>query len=252
MKLLKPFLASVIFIVLGIYFTNYFNATLSYLHLNINPTLALFISSPFNISTDGSPIYSLYFPAVLIFILGIYLKNFNRAFQRKCNLRAVFIMSIAASYIKSTGSMLYYAGYADHGLSLGTSIITLSFIVAFVISLEVYVERKEHLEHLYSRFMFAFISSMLLLLAFLTAVSFFTTSSFVVHAMGLTAFLILFVPFYERRNISDFALREERVAAEIARKEENKMVAFTKKEERDIVNFTKEEERALLHDKKPV
>jgi hypothetical protein len=246
MKLLKPLLASLIFIALGIFFTNYFNVTISYLRISIDPRLALFISSPFNVSTDGNPLYSLYFPAVLIFILGVYLKNFNKAFQRKCNLRSIFVMSIIASYIKSIGSMLYYTGYSDYGISLGTSIITLSFIVAFVISLEVYVERKERIEHLYSGFVFVLIYSLILLLAFLTAISFFTTSSYVVHAMGLVAFILMFVPFYERSNILHFAAKEERAAADLALKEERRLADLAKTEEHRIAGFTKKESGLLF------
>ncbi len=250
MKLLKPLLASLIFLALGIFFTYYFNGTLAYIHININPGLALFISSPFNVSTDGKLLYSLYFPAVLIFLLGFYLKNFNKAFQKKCNLRSVFIMSVAASYVKSIGSMLYYVGYSDYGISLGTSIITLSFIIAFIISLEVYIARKERIEHLYSGFMFMVIYTLVLLLAFLTAISFFTTSSYVVHAMGLVAFLLMFVPFYERSNILAFAVNEEHAAADFAVKEEHRIANLAAKEERNIVAFTKEESRILLDRKK--
>ncbi len=245
MKLLKPLLASLVFVALGIYFTYYFNSTLAYLNLNINSELALFLSSPFNISTDGNPLCSLYLPALLIFILGVYLKNFNKAFQMKCSLRAVFVMSVAASYIKSIGSILYYAGYADYGISLGTSIITLSFIAAFVISLEVYVERKERFEHIYSHFMYALISSLILLLAFLTAVSFFMTSSFVVHAMGLIAFLILFIPFYERYNIVNFAKKEERAAADLARKEKHVAANFARNEGHFAADFTRKEKHKV-------
>jgi hypothetical protein len=43
-------------------------------------------------STEGSPLYNLYLPTALIFIFGVYLKNFNSAFQKKCNLRAVFLL----------------------------------------------------------------------------------------------------------------------------------------------------------------
>jgi hypothetical protein len=209
MKLLRPLLAGLAFLALGIFFTNYFAYTLALFHLNGNSELALFISSPFNISTEGQPLYSLYLPAVLIFVVGAYLKNFNKAFQRKCRLRAIFIFGVLASYMKSVGSMLYYVGYANYGISLGTSVMTLSFIAAFAISLEVYVERKERFEHLYSPFMFTVISGLILLLAALTLVSFFTTSSLLVHAMGLSAFLLLFVPYYERHNIARFVRKEE-------------------------------------------
>jgi hypothetical protein len=213
MKLLKPILASLLFLALGIYFTNYFGMTLAYLHLNVSPELTLFISSPFNISTEGQPLYNLYYPAFLILVLGIYLTNFNKSFQRKCNLRSIFIMGVIASYVKSIVSMPYYTGYSNYGISLGTSIITLSFIAAFVISLEVYVERKERFQHLYGQFMFTIITVLILLIALLTTVSFFTTSSFLVHAIGISAFLLMFIPFYERHNIAKFIRKEEQVIA---------------------------------------
>jgi hypothetical protein len=106
--------------------------------------------------------------------------------------------------------MLYYRGYSDFGISLGTSIITLCFLAAFVISLEVYIERKEKVEHLYGHFLFALLSSLILLLGVMILFSFFATSSFLVHAMGLTAFLVIFIPYYERANIRRFLAREER------------------------------------------
>jgi hypothetical protein len=228
MKLIRPILASLLFIALVIYFTNYFAGTLTYLHLNIKPELALFISSPFNISTEGRPLYNLYYPALLILILGVYLENFNKAFQKKCNFGAIFVMAIIASYMKSVGSILYYRGYANYGISLGTSIITLSFIAAFVISLEIYVERKERLEHIYSHFMFTLISALILLVAFLTFISFFTTSSFVVHALGLATFLLLFIPFYERGNIVKFLEKEEHMLLEPKRAKRPKLMKAVK------------------------
>jgi hypothetical protein len=223
MKVLKPIAAAAIFFLLTIYFTYYFSPAVPHTlsvagsHITISPEQGYFISSPFNMQTEGHPLYNLYLPTVLIFLLGVYLKNFNRAFQRKCNLRAVFLMAIAASYIKSWGSMLYYSGYSDYGISLGTSIITLCFLAAFVISLEVYIERKERFEHLYGHFMFAVLTSLVVLLAVLVFFSFFSTSSFLVHAMGLTAFMIMFVPFYERANIARFFKKEEKAIATIAR-----------------------------------
>jgi hypothetical protein len=229
MKLIRPALAALIFLLLTLFFTPtiaqtggpgvqlfnmlsgllpyHFNpavshsATLFSSRLTITPFEGYFISSPFDMQTDGSPLYNLFFPTVLIFLLGVYLKNFNKSFQKKCNLRAIFIMAILASYVKSLGSIFYYRGYADFGISLGTSVITLCFLAAFIISLEVYIEEKETVAHLYGRFMFAVLSCLVLLLAVLSAVSFFVTSSFLVHAMGLTAFLIIFIPYYERGNI---------------------------------------------------
>ncbi|MDE1865890.1 MAG: hypothetical protein KGH94_04620 [Candidatus Micrarchaeota archaeon] len=214
MEVLKPALAAAIFFFLTICFSYYFNPAIPHSislagwSVTIGAEAQYFISSPFNIQTEGSPVYNLYLPTVLIFLLGLYLKNLNKAFQEKCSLRAVFIMAIAASYVKSLGSMLYYRGYSDFGISLGTSIITLSFLVAFLISLEVYIERKERFDHLYGHFMFALLSSLVLLLGMLIFFSFFSTSSFIVHAMGLTAFMAMFVPFYERANIARF-MREE-------------------------------------------
>jgi hypothetical protein len=191
-NVLKPIAASIIFVALALYFTYYFHNTTE---------LGLFISSPFNMSTEGHLGYNLVLPAVLIFLVGIYLKNFNRAFMKKCSLRAVFLMGIAASYMKSIGSILYYKGYADYGISLGTSIITLAFFAAFIISMEVYIENKEHVAHLYGRFMFTILSVLLIILAVFIFLSYFGSSSMVVHLMGLTSFLVLFIPYYERNNI---------------------------------------------------
>lgn len=215
MKILKPVIAAAIFFLLTVYFTYYFSPTLSYLHLKPDSGPALFVSSPFNMQTEGHLLYNLYLPTILIFVLGFYLKNFNRSFQRKCNLRTVFIMAIIASYVKSWVGMqyIYNIGYSDHGISLGTSIITLSFLAAFVVSLEVYIEGKEKVEHLYGHFMFAVLSSLILLLAVLIFFSFFSTSSLVVHLIGLTAFMLLFIPYYERRNIARFLAREKRALA---------------------------------------
>ena len=200
-NMLKPIGASAIFVALVIYFTYYFHNTTE---------LGLFISSPFNMSTENYPAYNLYLPALLIFMVGIYLKNFNRAFMRKCSLRAVFIMGILASYMKSIGSMLYYKGYADFGISLGTSIITLAFFAAFIISLEVYIENKEHVEHMYGRFLFSILTVLLILLSIFIFLSYFASSSLVVHLMGLTSFLLLFIPYYERANIMKEIRKEDK------------------------------------------
>lgn len=205
-NLAKPALASLLFIALALYFTYYFRNT---------SELGLFISSPFNMSTEGHLFYNLYLPAVLIFLVGIYLKNYNRAFMRKCSLRAVFMMGILASYMKSVGSMLYYKGYGDFGISLGTSIITLSFFAAFIISLEAYIENKEHVEHLYSRFMFTILTVMLIILSIFVFLSYFGSSSLLVHLMGLISFLLLFIPYYERANIMRLMRKEERVIEEV-------------------------------------
>ncbi len=237
MKLLRPFLAALIFFVLTLYFTPslpqgsqgsgilYSVSGLLPYHLNpavphtfaiagytltITPREQYFLGSPFDMETEGNPLYNLYLPTILIFMLGLYLKNFNKAFQKKCNLRAVFIIAIAASYIKSLGSMLYYTGYSDFGISLGTSIITLCFLAAFLISLEVYIEGKEKVEHLYGHFMFTVLSSLILLLAVMVLFSFFVSSSFLVHGMGLVAFLVIFIPYYERSNIRNFLSKEEK------------------------------------------
>lgn len=197
-----PVLLCVLFIVLCIFFTNYFNTTLLFMHLNANPELVLFISSPFNISTELQPLYTVAMPAFIIVILGVYLDHFNKDFQKKCNIVVIFVMGILASYMKSVGSLLYYKGYANYGISLGTSIITLAFIATFVISLEVYIRRKQKFEPLYGHFIFTVISALVVALAVLIFLSFFATSSYLVHLVGLVAFLILFVPFYERHNIA--------------------------------------------------
>lgn len=210
MKLLKPFLAALLFFALSVYFTYYYNSTLQYLGFSPQSWQALFVSSPFNMSAETDLLYNLYIPTAIIFGLGVYLKNFNTAFQRKGSFRSIFVFSILASYVKSALSAQYYSGYSGFGISLGTSIITLSFLAAFIISLEVYVERKERYEHLYSRFMFGVISSLIAVLALLTLASFFLqTNSAVVHLMGLTAFLIMFVPWYERSNIRRLWRREQ-------------------------------------------
>jgi hypothetical protein len=222
MEILKPIIAAAIFFLLTFYFSYYFNPSVPHAlslaghSITITPIQSYFISSPFNMQTEGRPLYNLYIPTTLIFLLGVYLKNFNRAFQRKCGLGAVFAMAVIASYVKSLGSMLYYSGYSNYGISLGTSIITLCFLAAFVISLEVYIERKERFQHLYGHFMFAMLSSLVLLLALLVFLSFFTTSSFIVHAMGLSAFMLMFIPFYERANIARFFRKEEKAIVSLA------------------------------------
>lgn len=205
MKIIRPMLISILFVVLVVYFTYYFKST---------TLLSLFISSPFNMTTEansaGDLTYNLIFPAVLIFIIGVYLKNYNKAFQKKCSLRAVFLMAILASYIKSIGSLIYYKNYADFGISLGTSVITLCFVVVFVISLEVYIRNKEEIEHLYGGFLFSIMSVLVLLLGVLIFFSVFTMSSLLVHLMGVVSFIIVFVPYYERKNISKFVRKEEK------------------------------------------
>jgi hypothetical protein len=208
MKALSPLVATLLFIILSVYFTIYFQGTLTYFHLNPTSELAIFISSPFNMSTEGAPLYNLYLPAILIFVVGSYLKNFNKAFQKKSSLKAIFLMAILASYIKSVGSMLYYKGYGDYGISLGTSIIFLSFVITLIISLEVYIDRKQKYDHLYGKFIFSILTALVLLLGGLLLSAFFVTSSFLVHLMGAIAFLILFVPYYERHNIVKFIHRK--------------------------------------------
>jgi hypothetical protein len=208
-KVLRPLLAALLFVALSVYFTYYFNNT---------SELGLFLSSPFNMTTEGDLLYNLYLPAMLIFILGVYLKNFNSSFQRKCNLRSIFVISILASYVKSFVGMQYYRGYADFGISLGTSIITLSFAAATIISMEVYIEDKERLHHLYGRFMFVLLSVLLLLLGVFTFLSFFVSSSLLVHLIGLMAFLLLFIPWYERANIIRAMRSEEHAVAAMERR----------------------------------
>ena len=197
MKLLKPILASVLFFA----FTYYFSYIL---HPATNPLL--FISSPFNITTEGNPLYNLYAPAVLIFIVATYLKNFNKAFMKKASLRAVYLSSIAASYIKSYIGMFYYHG----GISLGTSIITLSFLAAFIIALEVYIQNKQELSHIYSHFILYLLAALFIMLVFFIALGFFTGTSAFVHEIGVLSFLLIFIPYYERGNIMRYARERER------------------------------------------
>lgn len=196
MKLLKPVLASLIFLGLTYYFSYVFNPGSS--------QALLFISSPFNMSTEGQPILNMYAPALLIFVIAFYLKNFNDAFVRKASLRAVYVFSIMASYIKSFVGLYIY-----NGVSLGTSIITLSFIATFLIALEVLIKDKRSIEHLYSHFIIYIIGTLFLLLAFFSLISFFIGISATVHAIGILSFLILFIPYYERKNLSRFLKKEE-------------------------------------------
>jgi hypothetical protein len=217
MKLANSILTSIIFVLLSVFFTGYFVPTLIHFNVGLSNELTLFVSSPFNISSEGHPLYNVIFPAMLILILGVYLENFNTAFKSRCDLRAIFAMAILASYVKSIGSMIYYRGYVDFGISLGTSIITLSFIAVFLISLEVYIERRERLERYYGHFMFSLLSALILLLAVLAGISFFATSSFIVHAMGLIAFLVMFVPFFERQSMAEYVQNKNRTAASRAK-----------------------------------
>ena len=198
MRMLKPVLAALLFL-----------ATTYYFSYVINPgtnNLLLFISSPFNISTEGMPLFNIAAPALLIFIIAFYLKNFNDSFVRKASLRAVYVFAIAASYIKSFIGIFMYGG----GISLGTSIIALSFIATFLIALEVLIKDKEAMGHLYGPFMIYFLATLLLLLIFFSAISFFTGISADVHIIGVLVFLLLFIPYYERANLSKFLKNEER------------------------------------------
>lgn len=194
-KIAKSVLASLLFF-FAVYYVSYV--------LKPSSLWLLFLSSPFNIVVEQHALYNMYFPAILIFVVSFYLKNFNKSFLRKCSLRAIFLIAFAANYIEGL------VGYVHYGaIPLGTSVITLSFIAAFLISLEVYVERKEHIEHLYSTFLFSIISVLVLLLAFLVFLAFFTGNSTIVHAIGIAAFLPIFIAFYERKNIERFARYEE-------------------------------------------
>lgn len=205
MKLLKPFLAGVLFFAVAYYFSYIFHPTTN---------LQLFISSPFNITTEGNPLYNLYAPTVLIIIVAAYLKNFNEAFMRKASLRAVFIASVAASYLKSYIGMFYYNG----GISLGTSIITVSFLAAFVIALEVFVQNKQEMAHIYSHFLIYLLTALFLMLIFFIALGFFTGTSAFVHEIGILSFLLIFIPYYERGNITIYVRNRERRLYEEAKK----------------------------------
>ena len=85
---------------------------------------------------------------------AFYLKNFNDSFVRKASLRAVYVFAIAASYIKSFIGIFMYGG----GISLGKSIIAISFIATFLIALEVLIKDKEAMGHLYGPFMIYFLA----------------------------------------------------------------------------------------------
>jgi hypothetical protein len=196
--MLKPVLAALLFLAATYYFSYVFNPGTN--------NLLLFISSPFNISTEGMPLFNIAAPALLIFIIAFYLKNFNDSFVRKASLRAVYVFAIAASYIKSFIGIFMY----DGGISLGTSIIALSFIATFLIALEVLIKDKESIGHLYGPFMIYFLATLLLLLIFFSAISFFTGISADVHIIGVLVFMLLFIPYYERANLSKFLKNEER------------------------------------------
>ena len=198
MRMLKPVLAALLFLAATYYFSYVFNPGTN--------NLLLFISSPFNISTEGMPLFNIAAPALLIFIIAFYLKNFNDSFVRKASLRAVYVFAIAASYIKSFIGIFMYGG----GISLGTSIIALSFIATFLIALEVLIKDKESIGHLYGPFMIYFLATLLLLLIFFSAISFFTGISADVHIIGVLVFMLLFIPYYERANLSKFLKNEER------------------------------------------
>ncbi len=200
MKLLKPILAALLFLVLTYYFSYVFNPG--------NSQALLFISSPFNISSEGAPLQNIAAPAALIFIVSFYLKNFNDAFVRKAELRFVYIFAIIASYIKS-----FIGLYIYNGVSLGTSIITLSFIATFLIALEVLIKDKRSIEHLYGTFIIYIMATLLILLVFFSLISFFIGISATVHAIGILSFLILFIPYYERANISKSMRKEEKKVA---------------------------------------
>ena len=197
MRILKPILAALLFLAATYYFSYIFNPG--------NSQILLFISSPFNISTEGMPLFNIAAPAALIFIVAFYLKNFNDAFVRKASLRMVYVFAIAASYIKSFLGMFIYNG----GISLGTSIITLSFIATFLIALEVLVKDKKSTEHIYGPFIIYFLATLLLLLVFFAVISFFIGYSATVHEIGLLIFMLLFIPYYESENITKFLNKEE-------------------------------------------
>jgi len=197
--MLKPVLAALLFIAATYYFSYIFNSG--------GNNLLLFISSPFNISTEGMPLFNIVAPALLIFIIAFYLKNFNDAFVKKASLRAVYVFAIIASYIKSFIGIFIYNG----GISLGTSIITLSFIATFLIALEVLIKDKKSLEHLYGHFIIYILGTLLLLLVFFAVISFLIGYSATVHEIGLIIFLLLFIPYYESENITTFLSKEEKV-----------------------------------------
>ena len=189
-SVLKPVMASAAFLAI----TLFFSYAMPY-----SSRLALFISSPFNVSNE-SALVNLYAPAIMIFIASFYLKNFNASFARKCSIRSVFVIAVAASYIKSFIGMFYYGG----GISTGTSIITLAFIATTLISVESFIRSKERYEYHYSKFLIRFLTADVAAAMALTAYSFFTGSSALVHLIGMLVFLFIFIMYYERSNIRRF------------------------------------------------
>ncbi len=201
MKVIKPVMAALIFLATTLY-TSYF--------LKTTNTVILFFTAPFNIIAEQAPLYNILAPTLLIFIVAFYLKNFNEAFERKCSLRSIYIIALIANYTELSISLAYY-----HGLSYGTSIITVSFIIAFLISLELYVFEKEKVSHIYPHFLFSILASLVIILISLTILAFFINSSALVNAIGVFSFIFIFMTYYERDNIVRFITEEERKIEEI-------------------------------------
>lgn len=193
-SLSKPMLAAALFIGITLAF--------SYI-VNTDSRLVLFISSPFNVNGENAML-NLWAPALMIFLVAFYLKNFNEAFAKKCSIRAVFVFAVAASYIKSLIGMFYYNG----GISTGTSIITLAFVVTLLMSLEVLIRDKERYEYHYSKFLIRFLTADITLALALTLYSFFTGISALVHLIGLMVFMFIFTTYYERENMAKFYNKE--------------------------------------------
>lgn len=210
-SLSKPMLAAALFIGITLAF--------SYV-VNTNSRMVLFISSPFNVNSENAML-NLWAPALMIFLVAFYLKNFNKAFSKKCSLRAIFAFAVAASYIKSFIGMFYYNG----GISTGTSIITLAFAVTLLMSLEVLIKDKERYEYHYSKFLIRFLTADITLAMALTLYSFFTGTSALVHLIGLMIFVFIFTTYYERENIAKFYNKEAHELIEFIVTEEHRYSA---------------------------
>lgn len=186
-NVLKPVILAALFLVSAYY--------VSYVMYK-QPTYIMFLTAPLNISVEAHPLLNLYMPALIILSIGLYLKNVNRAFIRKCSLRSVVLISFAASYLSE---LLSYYKYG--AIPLGTSVLTLSFVAAFIIAFETFIRKEEGVSYLYSRFLFSIVSVLFVLLLILAFMTYFIGTSYLVHAVGLTAFLLIFLPYYERTNI---------------------------------------------------
>jgi hypothetical protein len=187
MKFVGPFISSVVFFACTYY--------VSYI-LVPHALWLVFLTSPFNISIENAPLYNLFIPAMIIFLVAFYLKNFNKVFAKKFSTRAVFLIILISNYLEGiVGYMRYRA------VPLGTSVITISVIATFLIAICSYAE-NERVEHIYSKFLFSVIAALSAVAIFFVALTFLIGKSGLVHVIGISIFLPLFIAWYERKNLN--------------------------------------------------